>query len=104
MQTGLIGESVEEFLTMLRGCRLVTSQNWVKTSGTCFIALSVTEQIALASERLTCLPRIHDTQVSAAKMSLEQLEVFCVDFVSLKVFSGVLELVYACGYSSREGM
>jgi hypothetical protein len=103
LQSSFIGDCVEEFLITLRGCNLVIAQNWSEKLGTVFRSLDQHGQLEVASERLRCVPTIDERLVEAAKESLERLTPLCKDVAETKVLGFLLDVVYACQYSSREG-
>ena len=103
IQTSYIGYSVEEFLTMLRGCRLVTGQEWYRKLGTSFKVLRIEDQLESVSERLRCVPTVDERFTSAARSSLEQLQPSCSDDVETKILGWMLDVVEACETSSRNG-
>jgi len=104
MQSSYIGNSVEEFFTMLRGCNLVMAQNWPEKFGTAFRLLGSDCQLEVAAARMSCLPTIESRLIDPAKASLEQLKPLCENVVEIKVLQHLLSVVYALEVSSREGM
>jgi hypothetical protein len=103
MQSSYIGDSVEEFLTMFRGCHIVIAQQWPERLGSVFRRLDVDCQLHMASSKLIALPIIDSRLVAPARESLEALRLFCQGMLEKGVLEQLIDIVRALETSSREG-
>lgn len=103
MQSTYIGDSVEEFLTMFRGCHIVIAQQWPERFGSVFRRLDTDCQLHIASSKLISLPVIDSRYSGPAKESLEQLKQLCQGTLEISVVRQLLDIVLALETSSRDG-
>ena len=102
-QSSYMGESVSEFLTMLRGCALIIAQNWSKKLGSVFKDVDMEGQTRVILSRLDNLPAIDSKLVSVAKASLEQLRPLCQNKAEEVALQSLLNAVYSLDLSARDG-
>jgi hypothetical protein len=106
MQSSFLGKSVEDFLIMLRGCRLIIEQQWSRNLGSAFHDLDLDRQVEIASLKFSPVPIIDESAIEAAKKSFERLRPFCEKGVGKKVLGHLEMAVNAmkdssiCGVSS----
>lgn len=104
VQTTYIGESVAEFLTMLRGCHLVISKKWHLLLGSHFHRIENYCQLHQSSEKLRVLP-VYDPAVCVPAIeSMKLIQPLCVRPTEVKVCDMLLGIVSALNESTREGM
>lgn len=103
VQTTYIGESVAEFLTMLRGCHLVISKQWHLRIGSAFHRIETYCQLKHASENLRVLPVFDPDLCIPAIASLEVIQPLCKTPLDKKICDMLLGIVSALKVSSREG-
>ena len=103
MQSSYIGESIEEFLTLLHGCPVVMAQGWPEQLGSVFQSLDSDCQLRLASSKLSCLPTVAPQFVEVAKSSVEQVGMLCQSALENHIQGQLLNVVAALKVSSREG-
>jgi len=72
-----MGERIEEFLHILRGCRLVHAQGWTETLGTSFIHCSMEYQRDIAASILEKSLIMDSTLLEVAKAAFDRLEPLC---------------------------
>ena len=104
MQSLHIGESIEEFLTLLHGCQVVMAQHWPERLGSAFNALDSDCQLQLASSKLSCLPTVASQFIEPAKLSVEKVSLLCESVLENKIQGQLLGNLAALEVSSREGM
>jgi hypothetical protein len=104
MQSSFLGKSVEDFLIMFRGCRLIMEQQWVRDLGSVFHDLDLDRQVEIASSKFSPIPIIDENSIEAAKKSFERLRPLCENDVEEKVFRQLLKVVNALEDSSFEGI
>jgi hypothetical protein len=102
-QTSYLGESIEEFLIMLRGCTLVFNQEWRKKYGTLFTRLDTQEQVEYLEHRLVELPLVGEDMIEEARESLLKILDLCQEKVVQDVHRYMFETVDLLSISSREG-
>lgn len=102
-QATYLGESVEEFLTMLRGCNLIVSQNWREKFGTCWKRLSDEGQDEIILPILEKVPLIRGELVEEAWESIERARGLEMEGVEEEVFRLLSEMVRLLSVSSLEG-
>jgi hypothetical protein len=103
-QTTYLGDSVEEFLTMLRGCNLIVSQNWRERFGTSFQRLSDEGQDEIILPVLKKEPLLRADLVREAWESVEVMRDLKIEGVEEEVFRLLSEMVRLLSISSLEGM
>jgi len=99
-----MGESVEEFFTMIRGINLVLSQNWVSKYGTAFLNLQVGGQEEVLRARLNNFPLLPRHQVAEAKESIEMMRLLQMSESERGLCNSQLEMVTLMSISSLEGL
>jgi hypothetical protein len=104
MQSSFLGKSVEDFLVMFRGCRLIIEQQWRRNLGSAFHDLDIDRQVEIASSKFGPLPKIDESSVEAAKNSFERLRPLCEKGVEKKVLGHLEAVVNALEDSSIEGV
>jgi hypothetical protein len=102
-QTTYMGESVEEFLTMMRGCTLIMNQNWKGKFGTSFHNLSYEARDELIVPLLESCPLVNQEFVTEGRESMQRMKGLKMDAVEEKVFQLLTELVRLLSVSSLEG-
>ncbi|KAH7395632.1 hypothetical protein BKA64DRAFT_674143 [Cadophora sp. MPI-SDFR-AT-0126] len=103
MQSSYIGESVEDFLTMIRGCQIILDLQWPNQLGTVFENLDQQSQQQLLTSTFTILPEIDQESITAATKSLEALDTICKQPLERKVLQYLLDIVISLAHSSRNG-
>lgn len=103
MQAMYIGESVSEYLIMLRGCHVVMAQQWPQRLGTAFQRLEMYCQLHHSSQKLSALPVLDESKYMPAIESLEQLAPLCISAMEKKVHGYLLDVVLSLKVSSRQG-
>jgi hypothetical protein len=104
MQSSFLGKSVEDFLVMFRGCRLIIEQQWRRNLGSAFHDLDVDRQVEIASLKFGPFPIIDESSIEAAKKSFERLTPLCENSVEKKVLGRLETVVNALEDSSIEGV
>ena len=102
-QTSYIGDSVEEFLAMLRGCTLIIGQDWRARLGTAFQRCTDGAQAEIIHPRLETLPLIAQDLVVEARESFENLSVLEMGETERHVFEYMSEMVKLLSISSLQG-
>jgi hypothetical protein len=103
-QTSYIGDSVEEFLAMLRGCTLIVGQDWREKLGTAFQKCTEGAQVELIAPRLETLPLIDQDLVAEARDSFDQLRVLEMNDTENVVFQYMDDMVDLLSISSLQGL
>ncbi|KAH6721468.1 hypothetical protein BKA61DRAFT_590793 [Leptodontidium sp. MPI-SDFR-AT-0119] len=103
MQSSYIGESVEEFLTMIRGCQMILDQQWPNQLGTAFQHLDQESQLQIVSSKVRFLPDIDPESIVLGTRSLEALGPLCQQPLERKVLRYLLDIVKSLAHSSRDG-
>ena len=103
IQSSHIGDSVEEFLTMFRGCHIVIAHRWPERLGSAFRGLETYYQLHIASSKLADLPVIDQRFIGPARESLEKLSPLCHGMLEKRIVGQLLGVVSALETSSCEG-
>jgi hypothetical protein len=98
-----MGESVEEFLTMMRGCILIKNQNWREKFGSSFQNLDIVLQEEIILPRFENCPLVNQDVVAEARESLQKLRSLKMDAVEEEVFDILNEIVRQLSVSSLNG-
>lgn len=102
-QATYLGESVEEFLTMMRGCSLVVSQNWREKFGTCWKRLSDESQDEIILPMVEKVPLLKRELVAEAWESIEEMRGLKMEVVEEEAFRLLSEMVRLLSVSSLQG-
>jgi hypothetical protein len=102
-QTSYIGDSVEQFLSLLRGCSLVVGQDWRERFGTAFQKCSDGGQWEVISPRLETLPLINQDLVAEAMGSFDRLSDLEMGEAERVVFGYMLDMTRSLSVSSLQG-
>ncbi|PVH73709.1 hypothetical protein DL98DRAFT_400502, partial [Cadophora sp. DSE1049] len=103
MQSSYIGESVEDFLTMIRGCQMILDLQWPNRLGTVFENLDQESQQQILISTITVLPDIDQESIAGARKSLEALDPLCKQPLERKLLQYLLDIVTSLAHSSRDG-
>jgi hypothetical protein len=104
MQSSFLGQSVEDFLVMFRGCRLIIEQQWRRNLGSAFHDLDLDRQAEIATLKFSPVPIIDESAIEAAKKSFERLRPLCEKGVEKKVLGHLEMIVNALEDSSIGGV
>jgi hypothetical protein len=102
-QTSYIGDSVEEFLAMLRGCTIIVGQDWREKLGTSFQRCGEGQQAEIINPRLETLPLINQSLVAEARESFEKLGVLEMTETERDVFEYMFDMTKLLSVSSLHG-
>jgi hypothetical protein len=104
--TMYLGESVEEFFTMMRGVTLIMRQNWIGKYGTSFLAMTHAAQDDIILPRVKEVPLLPRELVAEARESVEMMGglEMAAGSVEERVFGMQKEMVSALSVSSLEGL
>lgn len=100
LQAIYIGESVTEFLIMLKGCHVILSQRWPQRLGTAFL---MPESYCEPFEKFAVLSVVDPSRYNPAIESLEQLKPLCTGKLEKTILQYMLDVVRLLKVSSREG-
>ena len=95
LQSSYIGESAEEYLTMLRGSQLVASQGWDQKLGTSFNFIdlkAVAKQARAASANPSNIRIFNEKEMLVARPAIENIAPLCQSSIE-KLFHGWLSEV-----------
>jgi hypothetical protein len=100
-----LGESVEEFFTMMRGIVIIMNQNWRGKFGTSFVALTHGAQDEIILPRVEEVPLLPEELVAEARESVEMIGdlEMVVGSVEERIFGFQKEIVRVLSVSSLEG-
>jgi hypothetical protein len=101
--TMYLGESVEEFFTMMRGINLVLRQGWASRYGTSFLKLEVGSQTEVTVSRFRDVPLVPGHLVAEAREAIEMMRALEMKGVEEEVFKLQAEIVRLLSVSSLEG-
>jgi Fungal specific transcription factor domain len=101
--TVYLGESVEEFFTMMRGIGLVLRRGWGGKYGTSFVKLEGDGQEEVIMSRLKDVRLLPAHLVAEARESIEMMGGLEMKSVEEEVFKLYAELVRLLSVSSLEG-
>jgi hypothetical protein len=102
--TMYMGESVEEFFTMMRGISLILSQDWVSKYGTSFLNLNAGGQELVIRSRLKDFRLLPKHLVAEARNSVERLRGIATRGVERELCELQAEMVRLLSVSSLEGL
>ncbi|KAE9363276.1 hypothetical protein N431DRAFT_550919 [Stipitochalara longipes BDJ] len=100
--TMYMGESVEEFFSMMRGISLVLSQNWGSKYGTSFLNLTGGDQEVVITSRLKDFPLLPAHLVAEAKESVARLSGLTMQGMEREMCKLQAEIIRLLSVSSLE--
>jgi hypothetical protein len=102
--TSYLGQSIEEFLTLFRGCMLISRQEWRRKYDTLFDGLGISNQLKVIEPRLENVPLIDAALIREAAESLENIKHLCVEATNLEVYQYLVDVIGLLGVSSLQGL
>lgn len=102
--TMYLGESVEEFFTMVRGISVVLNQDWGSKYGTSFLKLEGGGQEDVIKSRVIDVPLLPENLVAEAWESIDMMKRLDMQGVEEDVFRLQAEVVRLLSISSLEGL